>query len=365
MQSRNLSYLPRLDHLRLVAVLLVFAFHLYHLDYRDFTPNPGASIIAPVVEGHTGVALFFVLSGFIFMLIGLQGPIDYRGFLHNRLLRIAPLYVTIFVLAASLGRDEFAATDLLYLLVPNIGKPPTSNFFITGTAWTIGVEFSFYLVFPFLCRFFLQSGWRYLLGLLVVLALFKLAAYFVVKNPTHFYYSTLVGRFDQFLVGMGAARLYAVHGPRMARWAWPLLLISMGATYAALWCLARHASFMSPEGHQPLWIGWSAIEALCWAAVIVSYLLLPAFRGRMATWLDRVGRQGGSISFSFYLLHASVLFVLLHTVGVLMPTPWFPVNYAVNFALAFGLCWGISTISFQCIERPFLQLRRQYVTPAP
>ncbi|MES2187017.1 MAG: acyltransferase [Pseudomonadota bacterium] len=365
MQSRNLAYLPRLDHLRLVAVLLVFAFHLYHLDYRGFTPNPSAAWIAPIVEGHTGVALFFVLSGFIFMLIGLQGPIDYRGFLHNRLLRIAPLYLTVFVLAASLGRDKFAATDLLYVLVPNIGTPPTSDFFITGTAWTIGVEFAFYLVFPFLCRFFLQSGWRYLLGLALVLALFKLAAYFIVKNPTHFYYSTLVGRFDQFLVGMAAARLYAEQGHRLARFAWPLMLGAVGATYAALWSLARYASFMSPDGHQPLWIVWSAIEALCWAAVIVAYLLLPVFRGRLADKADRLARWGGSISFSFYLLHASVLFVLLHTLGVLQLTPWFAVNYLVNFALAFAACWGMATVSFLCIEKPFLQLRRQYVKPAP
>jgi peptidoglycan/LPS O-acetylase OafA/YrhL len=363
MQSRNLAYLPRLDHLRLLAVLLVFAFHLYHHVWQGWKPNPGAAWLGPIVEGHTGVSLFFVISGFIFMLIGHAGPIDYRSFLANRLLRIAPLFLVVFLFAASLGRDTFVATDVFYLLFSNIGKPPTSNFFVTGTAWTIGVEFTFYLAFPFLCRFFLEQGWRYLGGLLLVLAVLKLTAYFIVAHPTHFYYSTLVGRFDQFLVGMAAARLYLDHREVLARKAWLLLAASGAWTYAGLWFMARHASFMATDGRQPAWIGWSFVEALGWAGVVLGYLLLPAARGRWAARIDRVAQQGGRISFSFYLLHTCVLFLVFKLMPVPQPTPWFPLNFMLVFLPVFAACWALASVSFHCIEKPFLQLRKRYVHP--
>ena len=73
-------------------------------------------------------------------------------------------------------RDVFRAPDVLYVLFSNIGKPPTSEHFITGAAWTISVEFTFYLVFPFLARFVRAEGVGYLLRLIALMALVKLAA---------------------------------------------------------------------------------------------------------------------------------------------------------------------------------------------
>ncbi len=68
MRSTEGVYYSRLDHVRALAAYLVFVWHLLHM-----TPNfpvPYASAppfpFALFDEGHTGVALFMTLSGYLF-----------------------------------------------------------------------------------------------------------------------------------------------------------------------------------------------------------------------------------------------------------------------------------------------------------
>lgn len=361
MRSTNIAYLPRLDHLRFLAAALVLAFHLYHYFFHGWNPNPDAALIGFIVEGHSGVGLFFALSGFLFMLIALQGPIRYPVFLFNRFLRIAPLFLVVFYLAITLGRDDFAASDIFYLLFSNIGSPPTSDFFVTGAAWTISVEFTFYLIFPFIAAFFLTRGWRYWLGLMALLFLFKLVIYVSVDDPIHVFYSTLPGRLDQFLIGMAAARLYQAHQATLQRYAWPLLVGAGVFVYAMLFGLAKEASWMSQNRHQPLWIVWASIEAVGWSLLIVGYLSIPTLQGRLANAAARLAAFGGKVSYSFYLLHASVLLLFIELAGVLTPTPWFAVNFVLNFAIALLACLLVAGLGYHCIEKPFLGLRKRYL----
>ena len=220
MKSLNLPYNPRIDQLRWLAAMLVFLFHFY-LAYRGSGGAAlGSSWFGLVSEGHTGVGLFFTLSGFLFMQIALhQRTIEYGHFVRNRLLRIFPLFLTIFLLATSIGRDKFQPQDILYLFTTNLGMSPTSGTVVTGAAWCISLEFLFYMVFPFLARFAMEQGPRYLLKLLALMLFFKLAAYTVNENSELMYFSTFVGRFDQFLIGMLAALLYQRHHARLQAYA--------------------------------------------------------------------------------------------------------------------------------------------------
>jgi peptidoglycan/LPS O-acetylase OafA/YrhL len=67
MKSLNISYLPAVDHLRGFAAILVAVYHGLHFllglpDWQRLS-NP---LMIFLYEGHTGVALFFVISGFLF-----------------------------------------------------------------------------------------------------------------------------------------------------------------------------------------------------------------------------------------------------------------------------------------------------------
>jgi peptidoglycan/LPS O-acetylase OafA/YrhL len=357
MQSLNIQYNPRIDQLRWLAATVVFLFH-FHLEYRGLS---GIGLTGPwsalITEGHTGVGLFFTLSGFLFMQIALvQKQIAYADFLRNRVLRIVPLFLTIFLVATSIGRDKFQPQDLLYFFATNLGLAPTSGTVVTGAAWTISVEFMFYLVFPFLARFAMERGVLYLGRLLVLMAFFKVAAYTVNDNSTLMYFSTFVGRFDQFLIGMAAAMLahgrraqLEAHAPWLLAGAAALVLGSTGLMHTvAPFGAAPRASF---------WIGWSMLESFSWACFMVAWV---SFRQRLPGVLERVLCQGGKISFSFYLLHMGVLHVLATKVGLKQPTSVVWLDAAIMFAVAYGISWLLATISYNAIEAPFLAMRRRY-----
>jgi peptidoglycan/LPS O-acetylase OafA/YrhL len=361
MRSLNFPYNPRIDEIRWLAATLVFAFHFYQ---RFFNPgvltlsHPGWSWFNIISEGHTGVGLFFTLSGFLFMQIALHHKkIVYGDFIRNRFLRIFPLFLTVFVIAISIDRDAFRPQDVFYILFTNLGDAPTSKIFLTGAAWTISVEFMFYLAFPFLGRFTVELGARYLLQLLALLFVVKLAAYGVSERSTHMFFSTLVGRFDQFLIGMLAACVYARYRATLQRFGGMWLLAATLLVLLNSMVQGRYASLFLPEPKQAFWITWSMQESAAWAMFIMAWLAADL---RKPQWLSRLLQQGGEISFSFYLLHALVIALLQSWLGTPRPTGNIFIDSLGLFALIYGVTWVVAMLGYHSIEAPFLRLRHRY-----
>jgi len=356
--SQNLKYNPALDHVRFLAFFLVFGYHVYG-HYLVFGVTKKISVFTAIItEGYTGVSLFFVLSGFLFMSMAMNTDhISYKKFLINRVLRIYPLFLFFFFTAISITRDRFAPTDILYVLFTNIGKPPTSASIIMGAAWTISVEFTFYLVFPFLARFAKQKGSVYLFQLISIMLIVRLVTYAVSEQPTQVYYWTLIGRFDQFLIGMLAAQLSAPFKitPSLARLT---LIFSTITTIVMVWVQGRHATLLHVQPRQPFWIVWGVIEAACWAAFVVSYSNARiAWPAPLARWLQR----GGELSYSLYLTHVIAITLLLFYVGPLAAGYGNWVLFLGNGALALATTWIVSSLTYRVIEQPFLSMRRRYI----
>lgn len=359
MKSVNLPYIERIDQLRCFAAALVFLFH-FSLQWRAAGGGgPDTPWAGLVTEGHTGVALFFTLSGFLFMRIAqFQRQLAYRSFLRNRVLRIAPLYLTVFVIALSLNRDTFQPQDVLYLLSANLGQSPSSRNVVTGAIWCIPLECLFYLVFPWLSRFALERGMRYLLQVLSLMLFFKLMVYGESTNSSLMYFSTAVGRFDQFAMGMLAAMAYQRWQPWLERHAGRLLLPAWVLVVCASALQARVAPF-GVLHKAPFWIGWSMLESLAWAGVIVTWV---AWRGNLPQWLERTLAQGGKISYSFYLLHMGVMQPLFHRLDMIHWSGIVWLDVALALTLVYALTCVVATLSYHTIELPFLRLRGNYGT---
>ncbi|NGZ86525.1 acyltransferase family protein [Duganella aceris] len=357
MRSLNLPYNPRIDQLRWLAATIVFLYHFY-VEYCGAGGAAFDSVWAGIItEGHTGVGLFFTLSGFLFMQIALaHGQLEYRDFVRNRTLRIVPLFFTIFLLATSIGRDKFQGQDIFYLLATNLGSSPTSVSVVTGAAWCISLEFLFYLVFPFLSRFAIEQGPRYLLKLLVLMMFFKLVSYNENEHSTIMYFSTFVGRFDQFIIGMLAAMLYQqrqVLLRRLSLWLAPLALMLACANSA----LQAHLAPFNVQPKSIFWISWSMQESLVWACMIVAWVSFPRL---LPAWLECMLCHGGKISFSFYLLHMAVIHFMFRAVGPLHISGQPLFDTLLFGVMLYAATWALGTLSYHVVEEPFLNMRRRY-----
>jgi len=293
------------------------------------------------------------------MTIALQkGHLDYTQFIRNRFLRIFPLFLLVFFIAISIGRDSFQASDIFYVFFSNLGSAPTSDAFITGAAWTISVEFSFYLLFPFLAHFTRQQGAGFLLRLIMILLVVKVAAYHVSSSPTHMFYSTLLGRFDQFLWGMLAAWVYHYNHERLAKAAHYILLVSIVLVVMAVAYQAANASYFLPKEIKPqFWIFWSSAEAFLWCSVIVAYMSSPF---KLPTLIDSFAAWGGELSYSFYLWHGLIIFLMYQYIGALTPFNSLAANLLLNFMVVMPVLLGFAWLSYKTIELPFLGLRKRY-----
>src|SRR5262249_46490045 len=100
MRSSGGRYDSRLDHIRALAIFMVFSWHFLHADDRiptAFVPSfPPLSLFE---EGHLGVALFLTLSGFLFARLSRDRAVDWRRFFTARALRITPLLVAVIAVA--------------------------------------------------------------------------------------------------------------------------------------------------------------------------------------------------------------------------------------------------------------------------
>jgi len=364
MRSPNLRYFPAVDHLRALAALLIVFYHGLHVfSYqarfgRDFgtdhwlqSANPLVAILA---EGHTAVSLFMVLSGFILTLAALEGGVDWRGFLRNRLLRTYPLFLLL-VFAGACAAPQFTWGSFLQTVggfanLPGaLVAPP-----FTSMLWTIAVEWQFYVLFPLLVAV-LKQGWtRGLLGFVAVLLLARFALVLNGGNPRDIAYLTIVGRLDQFLLGMWAAWFFRTH-PMSARGAG---MLAGGAALAV--GVALHA--FNAVGGWPLvagWkIAWPTLEGVLWAGFVLGYVrVADTWNGRASRWLARVGE----VSYSIYLIHFIVIWTFVrHGIAPAFTGRVVPDALLLTALLALPLTLAVSTLTYRCVERPFLRLRGRY-----
>lgn len=358
MLSKNTSYISRLDHLRFLAALLVITYHFAGGTVTSDTINP---LLVMIREGESGVGLFMVLSGFILTRISLGKAVIYKDFLYNRLLRIYPLYVlAICVAAYSSGRHMDFLSIIAMLstvgVVANVALLPAFTHL-----WTIAVEFQFYLVFPFLVLFLGRYGAKYIAGFVVLALIIRGMMFLTDGTIKDAAYWTILGRIDQFCVGMLAAVLYARRRGFLSS---PLALATSAAAlylWSMLWYRWTGGYYGANSPTSAAWIISPTIEALLWAALSLSYLNQKWHFNRS---VDSVLCYLGSISFSLYVWHFPILMALKKATSADVFGEWY-----LNLALvALPLIIGLSSLSYFVVEKPFFALRRVYAKgaePAP
>lgn len=207
--------IPSLTGVRAIAAYMVF-FHHY------LTANcQGQFWCSLVMEFHTGVTLFFVLSGFLITYRYYHSsnlhPNWFFNYLKNRIARIMPLVFIITLLTLIVTQNKSFSDWFLSLSLLK-GFSPQTNFLVISQTWSLTVEWCFYFFAPFLF-FFLKKGTSLFL---IFLALFLTSCFLisggVITNPNQFASShifffiyTFFGRSFEFFIGVFLA-LFILQG---------------------------------------------------------------------------------------------------------------------------------------------------------
>lgn len=365
--SPNWPYLPAVDHIRVFAALLVVVYHsLLSFGLRQgggtgdlfsnwpHTDNP---LLAMLIEGHTGVGGFMVLSGFIFMQGTIGRDLNAGAFLRNRVLRIYPLYLTLLVFGACVHRADFALLPFLQSVLPLANFAGAADYgAFTPLSWAVAVEFQFYLLFPLLLRLLQTHGAGLFLRLILFLILLRAAAVLPGSNVVDLTYATIAGRLDEFLIGMLAGAWFArraAGGAAAGPWLIAALPLFVGVIF-----LFHRAGGWPAHG---LWkIVWPDIEGLAWAGFILTWLgaarWLP---GLLSRALAAVGRT----SYSIYLMHIMVVGMLRNYLPQLASSSTRTTLLVIGLVVI-PLVLAVAAFVYVTIEKPFMSLRKRY-TGAP
>jgi len=368
MKSTNFGYIPALDHLRGFAALLVLFFHSSHfISHKLIYGTPydpanwaraGNPFSALVIEGHTAVSLFFLLSGFVFTVGSLQKKLNFLGFYRNRLLRTYPLFLFFLVLGIAFNLENFSAVALLQsvFFMANSDAAINGGAF-TFVLWSIAVEWHFYLLFPLLLVSVQKWGWKVLPWLILALLVVRSGAFYAGADMRELSYWTIVGRLDQFLLGMLAGiyyRNYFVAGKRLD-------YIAIAGAGLVLMLLFGFNQLGGGGVNNHLWIFWPTLEAIAWATFLIGYLSIARHFHHL---LGKVLVALGTISYSIYMGHYLVLdFFLRKDWGSLWPLDE-PIATAVlnTFVFILPLVLLLAATTYFFVERPFLLRRRSYMS---
>ena len=318
---KRLGYVPALDGLRGIAILLVVATHYFGL--------PGG--------GPIGVGLFFVLSGFLITTLLLEehsisGQIRLRDFYLRRARRLLPGLIALLIgYSAVVGLSGLRVVAIAGFYTANIAEAFWNPNPIAHTAlahlWTLAQEEQLYLVWPALLLVVVRTRRQTALvaALLVALIGYRMA------------YVGLDG-------GISVNRLY---GPDLhADWLLAGVLLAFvrrrGHSIPDVAATAAFAALFIGLLLNPwtqMWFVWTctlflaASVALVGAAVSDTQMAM-LLSARPLTWLGR-------ISYSLYLWHVPVFAV-------------FSYRHAL---LALPIAILVAWLSYRFVEQPFRRRR--------
>jgi len=330
----NLSMreIPSLNGLRGAAALIVVLYHyLEDTKFISFFPGPYA------------VTLFFELSGLLITWLLLKeidanGHLDLKQFYLRRALRLFPVFYAVWGLCRLAG--PFAGSWATFFYMGDYYHALTERYNILTSAWSLGVEEKFYLLWPvILARVERTKLMKILCILLVAEPVYRSVLSALGHRPyTWFAFDT---RFDAILVGCMIA-MAARRGWHAPSW------LSHPCTPI---CALILVFALQQQGD---------VVTYLLAVILVSVVCRPH-----AILNNPIAGYLGAISYSLYLCHVYARDVVWQWIlgqrisgqrifGTLQSRS-FPFALAAQLTIAIAL----ATVLHFLVERPFLRLKNR------
>lgn len=351
------------DHLRALAITLVFFYH-----YQNFAhPDWPEEIIG---LGWIGVDLFFVLSGFliagqIFRRISKGRPLSLKEFFIKRTFRIIPAYLVVLILYLAIPaireRAQLAPSwqYLTFTLNLDLDLRKTGTF---THAWSLCIEEQFYLILPLivlLIQYFkLGKKSVYIFtGFFILGFALRLWSWNQLVAPhsssdgflfiwyKYIYYPTY-NRLDGLLTGVGIAAIFAFYPlayqtiNKYANW---LLLSGLLLLLSACFiCINPHSFNSSIFGFPLISLAFGAIVASAVCPDCILYKFKSKFTFHLA-----------ALSYSIYLIHK----ITIHMTQNLLEQAGLEKDSSLTLIFCIGTTFLGAVILRYCIELPFLRIK--------
>ena len=311
--------LTELDALRGIGALCVLVFH-YSTRFHELFPQ-AAHVPFSFPGGNYRVLLFFTISGFaIFFTLDRIGSL--ADFFVNRFARLYPAYLVAMLVTLAVEYADHATRLLIgpFAILANVTMLQGFAFIpeVDGAYWTLTVEIAFY---------------------------FCMAAIWTCGGGRH--------RLEQVLAGWLALR--------WLWWLWPdmperiiMLLALRYVPFFVLGMLAHRVWSGQRRLMQQAPVALLAILSIAivdTADVVVMGLLMVALfvamiHGRLRFLALRPLVWMGEISYSFYLVHQHIGFVVMLEIARAGYSPW------IAFFAAFLVALTLGTVINRLVERP-------------
>ena len=329
--------------------------------------------------GPLGVELFFVLSGFLIGNILIRTFMDtpfsftgVRNFWIRRWFRTLPLYsliltVNIILYAVILHEHPAAYKFSYYFFLQNLWYPHPLFFF--GEAWSLSVEEWFYLTLPlvmYVSALIIKpiNKRKFLFRVFIsYLAVFLVArfvnAFHPINGPAQDtgIRKVVVFRLDAVMYGVLMAYFNNYSREILNRVKVYLLLTGLTGTLF-IYCLLRNTSINITDSSNPV---------ICFASDAFLYLFIPLFfslclpfansiKTLHNKYFSRFFNHISKISYSMYLVHYSLIFILFFYKMEKVSRPATIAFYILYWIIVITL----SSLLYKYFEHPVMKLRDRF-----
>jgi len=325
--------LRALDGLRLVAALMVAAYH-YGGRGGEITQSWGSSAQHQFPMLHTyfsyvclGVQVFFVISGFVICMSGWGRPL--KSFFASRASRLLPAYwaavllVTAVFALPAVAYKALSPSDVLVNMT--MLQMPLGVDRVLGVCWTLWAEVRFYVLFA-LCVVLPGASRR---RVIMFCAGWTLAA--AITQAAHQPLLDVVFMPEYASFFIGGVGLYLVHRDRRDVYAWGIVVVSflIGQHYAvqSLW----NASDPHAFAHRT---SLGIVLVVAFGFVAVAAIAVGWLRWANWRWLT----VAGALTYPFYLVHEHLGWVVIKVLHRDLGLPS-AVTFALTLASMLTLAW--------------------------
>lgn len=355
-------FFPRIESLRGAGAVLIAAYHMsgwalhgarllpeHPWTEAGATQNALGRLVLGLLPAHAALMVFFVISGFVLRIALQHGPTEVRAasvrFALARIFRIYPIVVAstlLVVILAALGQrgDPASALDLRTIVANALLLDVSFN----TTLWALQIEV---LAAPIiLLLYFLERsrGTRPLVALAALTSILSFFDRWALWAPlSHNVFAFVLG-----LLGPTLGRRWVERPSRGAANGW-----AAGSLLALVLPLTLFGMYSR----------WSALIEAYAAFVLVC---LAAYRGdlRVARVLDAaVLRRLGLASGSFYVLHMTVLPLLIALLAGVVPAAWSATAPLAVGLLTIAVCLTlfapVAVAGYHLVEGPGIALGRR------